>query len=140
MNKLHRRNKRRRIFWTIITICAIGFFLYQLFMAPFRLEDLRENKIITVGVIIGTFNNQRNTGSGLYYTFNISNKLYKGSTAYSNLSTNFCKSLIGRSFPVIYSPTSINNNDILLTKESFKLYDMKQPDSLKWIEENVRKW
>lgn len=140
MNQLHRRNKRRRIFWTIITVGAIVFFLYQLLMAPFRLEDLRENKIITVGKITGTFNNQRNTGSGLYYTFNISNKLYKGSTAYSNLPTSFCKSLMGRSFPVIYSPTSINNNDMLLTYEFFKIYDMQQPDSLKWIEEYVRKW
>lgn len=140
MNRLHRRNKRRKIFWTVIAVGAISFFLYQLFMAPVKIKDLKENKIIIIGTITGTFNNQRNTGSGLDYTFNINNKLYKGSTAYPNLSTSFCESLIGRSFPVIYSPEHISNNKMLLTKEIFKIYGMQQPDSLKWIDEYVRKW
>ena len=140
MNRLHRRNKRRKIFWTIITVGAVGFFLYQLLTAPIKIENLKDNKVITIGIVTGTFNNHRNTGSGLDYTFNINNKLYKGSTAYSSLSTSFCESLIGRSFPVIYSPARITNNEMLLTKERFKIYAMEQPDSLKWVENYIRKW
>lgn len=140
MNRLHTRNKRRKIFWKIIIGGAISFFLYQMIITLVKTEELKDNKTITIGIITGVFNNQRNTGSGLDYTFYINNKLYKGSTGYPNLSSSFCESLIGRSCPVIYSTERINYNKMLLTKEIFKIYDLEQPDSLKWIEEYVRKW
>lgn len=138
MNRLHRRNKRRRIFWSIITVGAIGFFLYLMIGTLFKDGNLKNNRNLTTGIITGTFNNQRNTGSGVYYTFYSNNKLYKGSIGYPELSTAFCESLIGRSFPVIYSPADPTNNKMLLTKQTFIIYRMEQPDSLKWIEEYVR--
>lgn len=139
MNRLHRRNKRRKIFWTIITVGVIAFFLYQFISAPIKINNLSTDGVWTTGTVIGTFNNQRNTGSGVDYIFVYNGKQYKGGTAYPELTTSFCESLIGRQFPVIVLPTNIDNNEMLLTKQTFQIYGKEQPDSLKWIEENVMK-
>lgn len=137
MNKLHQRNRRRKIFWTIIITSIVLFFLYQLIKAPIDIEDLKNNRIVTSGIVTGATSNQKNTGGGIKYMFYVNSKGYKGSTGYSNLSRDFCESLIGRNFPVIYSPERTENNKILLTNDVFNMYGMIQPDSLKWIEKYV---
>jgi hypothetical protein len=139
MNRLHRRNRKRRIIGIALTMLIMSFFLYQFIMAPLKIEQLKSNKIITIGIVTGTSNNHRNTGGGLEYKFFVGNIEHQGSTAYSSLLPSFCESLIGRSFPVIYSSKKISNNEILLTKYRFGLYDLIQPDSLKWIEKYVQK-
>jgi len=139
MNRLHRRNKRRKTFWTIVVVAVIGFFLYQFISAPVKINKLSTDGVWTTGTVIGTSNNQRNTGSGVDYTFSYNGKQYKGSTGYPELTTRFCESLIGRSFPVLVRPKDINNNKMLLTQQTFQIYGKEQPDSLKWIEENVMK-
>jgi hypothetical protein len=138
MNRLHRRNKRRKIFWTTITVGVIAFFIYQIIMVPVRIDDLTRDKVITTGIITGTSSNQRNTGGGVYFKFYANGKEYEGSTGYPNLSTTFCEDLVGRKFPVIYSSKRIKNNQMLLTKEIFEKYGMKQPDSLRWIEDYLQ--
>lgn len=137
MNKLHRRNNRRKIFWTIIVLSTILFFVYQLVKAPIDIESLKNNKIIVSGTVTAATSNQKNTGGGVKYIFYVNGKKYKGSTGYSNLPRDFCESLIGRYFPVIYSSKRIGNNRMLLTKEMFEMYEMNQPDSLKWIENYI---
>ncbi len=105
-------------------------------MEPVRYMDLTGNRVITTGVITGTYSRS----GGVNYVFYIDSKEYKGSSGYADLTVGFCESLIGRNFPVIYSSKHIGNNQMLLTKATFKWYDREQPDSLKWIEKYVRKW
>src|SRR5690242_18589151 len=102
LNRLQRRNKRRKIFWTSITVLVISFFVYQFIITPFRIGDLRKNGIITFGIVTRASNNQRNTGGGVCYEFYINNKKHEGCTGYSNLSPSFCESIVGRTFPLIY--------------------------------------
>lgn len=139
MNKLIRRNRRRRVVAIIVTIGVIIFFLYQFFNAIYGIEDLKENKVVITGIITNVHKSQRNTGSGIDYKFFLNNKEFVGSTGYMSLPTQFCETLIGKSFPVIYSPNNIRNNVMLITNFRFKIYDMEQPDSLKWIEKYVQK-
>lgn len=139
MNRLHRRNKRRKLFWNTITVLVIGFFIVEMIRAPIKIEQLRKNKVITIGIVIGTSDSWRTKDTGLEYIFQVDGKEHKGSSSYLNLVGGTCETLIGRSFPVIYSSTATHNNEILLTQERFKRYDMKQPDTLQWVEQYVKK-
>jgi hypothetical protein len=139
MNRLMRRNRRRRVVTIILTIAVIFFFTYQFFKAIYGIEDLKEKKILTTGIITNVHKSQRNTGSGIDYKFFVNNTEYNGSTGYMSLPTEFCETLIGKNFPVAYSPEHINNNVMLITEFRFKMYGMEQPDSLKWVEKYVQK-
>ena len=41
--------------------------------------------------------------------------------------------LVGKSFPIIYENGNPSNTCILISKESFKKFDIPFPDSLKWL-------
>jgi hypothetical protein len=138
MNRLHKRNMRRKIVRTILVLGLVVSIVYSLVRQLVHSNDLQKNKILTTGVVTGTNSGQRNTGGGVDYVINVGRKIYKGSTAYQNLSKSFCEDLIGRSFPVIYSSKNVHNSEMLITKESFEFYDLKQPDSMSWIEKYVR--
>jgi len=135
MNRLHRRNKRRNLFWTAATVVAICFVAYLLIDTMRKSFMLHTHKQVTSGMVIAAHNRR----GGVDYSFYVNNKHYKGQTSYINLSPSFCESLIGRSFPVIYVPSEIGINEMLITASSFENYNMKQPDSLSWIEKWVRK-
>jgi hypothetical protein len=138
MNRLHRRNKRRKLFWNIFTICAIVFIGYVVVRSFIKIANIKSNKVVITGIVTGVSSNQRNTGGGVKFTYTVNGIDYKASTAYPNLSISFCESLVGRHFPVIYSAKHKKWAQMLLTRERFTEYNMEQPDSLAWIENYVR--
>jgi hypothetical protein len=118
-----------------MTIAVVIGIIYLLIKSAVDEYELQTDGVIIVGVVTGVHFSQRKTSAHLDFSFVVGEKSYSGSTGYPDLSIEFCESLIGKSFPVIYASKNINNNEMLLTRSRFKHYDLQQPDSLKWIDD-----
>jgi hypothetical protein len=121
-----------------MTIAVVIGIIYLLIRSAVEEYQIQTDNVLTVGIVTGVSSNWRKTGGGVKFSFVANGKSYSGSTGYSNLSIEFCESLIGKSFPVIYASKNVNNSEMLLTSQMFKQYDLQQPDSLKWIDDYTR--
>ena len=138
-NRLHRRNRRRRLINTLFVVSALSCIAFLMIHSLVKTSELKNDNILTKGTIIGTFSNHRNTGGGFEFVFSVNGIRYEGSTAYPQLSPNFCKRLIGKTFPVVYSSKDFTNSKVLILRHYFERYGQIQPDTLKWIERYARR-
>ena len=46
---------------------------------------------------------------------------------------------IGKKFKVVYDKENFENNQLLLTREDFKLFGLDYPDSLNWVDSFIFK-
>jgi hypothetical protein len=72
------------------------------------------------------------------FSYKIGIKNYNGSRTINSITEPLRRALIGRTFNVIYLPEKPESAEILITKYDFESLKMKYPDSLKWIERNMK--
>lgn len=117
------------------TIVAIVFllFLTVLFIHGFYYrQQIKENKCISVGVIVDRSGNTR--GGDYYdYKFSYNTIVYKG--AYSN---GFASDLRGYKFPVVFNCNNPHQSIMLITPNKFREYGYNFPDSLRKIYRGLR--
>jgi hypothetical protein len=133
MNRLHKRNKKRRIFWDVLIWGSLSLFVFLIIRDLVRYIDLSTNTVLTSGIITKAESSRKNYYGSFEYVFMVGNKTYKGENGYPRIGNDICESFIGKKFPVIYSSKDTLNCKILISAQDFKLYYLDQPDSLKWI-------
>jgi|SRR5579859_1373727 len=70
------------------------------------------------------------------YTILVNGKEYKGSSIFSfnEISASDCnRYLLGRTFPVIYTPGDPTNSQLMVTPRIYRAYGETFPDSLQWV-------
>jgi len=101
-------------------------------------SDLAANGRLTNGIIIG----EDRTTRGyliLIYEFNINGKKIVGTRDLVGLAVIAGHDFLGKTFPVIYDPKDLENNDILITPKGFEYYNRKFPDSLIWVKGYIKR-
>ena len=120
--------KNTLIFFSIFAITVIViYYSYKI-----RDSNIKKNEAFTTGLITN-YRRSNKGGSTIDYEYTIGNKKFKDSKGYGNIIDRYSNILIGKSFPVIYNSNKLNSNNILLTRDDFKQYNLTFPDSLSWV-------
>lgn len=97
-----------------------------------QFEQIRKNKGLTVGLIID--NKPFKGGNASFvYEYYLEGQRYTNETPFGSACTEFNRAVIGKTFPVVYEGGNPQNSQVLITEKSFARFDMKQPDTLKWV-------
>jgi len=120
------------LFFGIIAI----FFIYKIIM----LKELNNKHLVTTCTITNVVWGAKNSRFIINAEFNVGDKITSASTQPSctNYNMNYLyNKLIGKRAIVIYEPTDINNNVLLLEEKMYKSFNLIMPDSLRWIDSLV---
>lgn len=110
---------------TIMKILGLTSFIFIsifIFRDWFRKNDLKYHKVITNAKVLNYSSNYRSNNS-IKYTFIIEDKKITSSKGMPEFSRNACEELIGKEFPVAYSPEDPSINILLITDEDFESID-----------------
>jgi|GEM_PF-1640394 len=112
----------------ILIICAV-LLVYE------HAQQFKNDHNLTIGKVVKCDGGGKgNFGPGIYYEYYNVGKMHKGSTRNTKLPYNIGKSILGKSFPVVYKEYWYGYaNTILITPEDFKAFGYSFPDSLKWV-------
>ncbi|HEU4552095.1 MAG TPA: hypothetical protein VFS25_04645 [Chitinophaga sp.] len=132
------RKKIRNNIARIIPFVVLFVFIYLFIVYQFKGSELKNNAIITTGVILKFKSDYRGEGGAFVYSFNINGKYYENQRAYPNIRSSDGYNLEGKIFPIVYDKNDPDNNRMLITDKDFKTYSIPFPDSLKWVEDYVR--
>lgn len=126
--------KNKATFWgylpgtIFILLLTIGLILYNK-----ERSQLKENYTITYGVITECKDvGRRSSGGIFYFNFKVGDTLISDQIR-EGISSQYSSIFIGKTFPVVYLPNDLRNNDMLITPKSFELLDIPFPDSLNWV-------
>lgn len=109
---------------TLLIVAALAFLYF--FNRPGQLE---KNGQLTSGTVTSVKFNLRNYPV-FSYVFKVKGKRYEDKKEGLNIYTEANSLLIHRSFPVIYEPANPNKNELLVSPDDFKKFNMPYPDSL----------
>jgi hypothetical protein len=112
------------VFSLIIISFIISYFIWAK-----NVQDLKTNHILATSTIV-SWSNDSKSGVWLDYQFKVDNKTYNSSTKFFNLSSMDALNLVGKTFPVVYSPSNPKNNELLIRPQDFTEFSIIQPDSL----------
>jgi hypothetical protein len=115
---------------TIIGIVLTIIFIFLLAYSFRNDKQLKKNGITTTAKITN-WRMDAKSGKHLDYEFTMDNKTYVGSKLYFGLDVYEAKSLVGKTFPVIFVSNDPDKNQLLIKSEEFIDYRVTRPDSLK---------
>jgi hypothetical protein len=115
---------------TIVITVFILVVLYSWYSASLHREKLKKEGIIGSGKILG---DKFIKGSRIKYYFH--EKEYLETTHFGSSKIG---KIVNRTFPVIYLKDDEKVNHILIFKKDFEDYNLKYPDSLKWVCDSLK--
>jgi hypothetical protein len=136
-----RKSVKRRIIRNTVKgipyIIILGFVI-AFFRSCGSEEQLMKNYTFTNGTVLRFSPDYRGAGGGITYEFVVNGKTYENKSLYAPIYSSKGYFFVGRSFPVAYDSTDVNNNTILILPMDFKEFHISFPDSLEWIREYIR--
>ena len=100
-----------------------------------RDQSFLKNAAITTGVFNGELKEYKKGSNGPWYvcTYIVNGDSYQATEPYHAVHK-FGDRLLINSFPVIYDSTNPSEGYVLMFKSEFVRFNLKQPDSLAWID------
>jgi len=108
----------------IIVLCVIAYFFKQKIKEG---DELRADHKFTIGKITSW----RSTRSGieLSYEYKVADSLFNSNGKYITITKEEALTLIGKTFPVVYSPKDPSNHEMLVNQNHYEYLGINIPDS-----------
>jgi hypothetical protein len=94
-----------------------------------KIASLRTKHNLTSATITN-WNHSAKAGIWLDYEFKIDQQTFSGGRKYYELKSDYAKYLVGKQFPIIYSPNEPDNNALLIIPADYDEFGLVRPDSL----------
>jgi hypothetical protein len=112
------------------------FILSIIFFLSCQVKEIKENKGITIGKIIGKLDCAKG-GYDLTYKYTVGNKNYKNFASTTIYKCRFDNTFKGKYFPVLYSEKNPQKSFMLLIPQDYKNWGYPFPDSLNWVKDCI---
>ena len=114
----------------LFVIAAINFIKKKKFN-----NELRYQRSFVTGMVVkGQLRPKSGKSLDVYFTFVVNGKTFRSESLVNGIYLkDFNNNFLNRSFPVIFSPKNIEKNEILITPDKFKRFNLLFPDSLRWV-------
>ncbi len=120
---------RDKIKYLILIGIILAWVLFVIIPSIKDKEKLLKKHNLTTAVIFD-WNHDSKSGYWLDYEYFVNSVRYEHSTKDQELSREKIKSLIGKSFPLVYFPGDPDNSQLLYRPIDFNEYNIIPPDSL----------
>jgi len=130
------KNKKLISIGLIALLIIIVFWMLGEYRGEEIWTQVKKEKAITVAKVVKFEYPTKGTEYNLFYNFNLEGKTYEHFLTTTN--QNFEK-LIQQSFPIIFYKKNPEYNQILITQDDFKKYDLSYPDSIKRLVDSLLK-
>jgi hypothetical protein len=114
---------------------TIGIILI-LFIASCKNSEIKQNKGITIGQIIGSRKDYRSNSYMLNYSYSVNNKKIFGESGRTVSQANL-NQFMSKYFPVAYSTINPEKSFLIVSPENFKNWGIQFPDSLYWVKDKL---
>lgn len=130
-------DKKRKQFitvYSILIILTVFFIIYLIGQNCTR--QIKEDMIIGNGFV---FNSKmaHKGGVNIFYSFSFNNTIV-GGTKYLAIPSDLRAIFVNKSFPVVFSSSKTDLNQMLILPKDFERFDLPFPDSLEWINERIK--
>lgn len=96
-------------------------------------KEIKENKKITYGRIVGYSRHYRSYAFYPEYTFIVNGNNFTGESSGAPINLNYWNNYNGKIFPVVYSSKNPQKCIMLIRPKDFEEWGLKFPDSLNWV-------
>ena len=122
---------KSRIIWAAFGLFVI--FVFSLMVnGVFTNKRLRKQGMLTTAVVTDYKFGYRG-GISFIYEFVFEGKLIKNKKSFMEIVPSKGANFLNKAFPVLYLQNSPSNNQILISRYSFKEFEIPFPDSLNWV-------